>query len=127
MRNRPFLLLLKVYLILMSFLTACRIYLVIVSWSDIDTNSLLLLPETLLRGVLFDTVLINISFFLPTVLLSTFYLLKTYPKIFRISLRYYFNLSAVLVLAGGLADISYYNYYGTRLTVGVFTWIETPD
>lgn len=127
MRNKPFLLLLKIYLILMSFLTACRVYLIVVSWSDIDPNSFSLLPETIIRGMLFDTVFINISFFLPSVLLSVFYLLKTYPKFFTTGLRYYLNIASILVLAGGFTDIGYYNYYGTRLTVGVFSWIDTPD
>ena len=127
MRNKPFLLLLKIYLILMSFLTICRVYLIVVSWSDINPKSFSLLPETLIRGMLFDTVFINISFFLPSVLLTFLYLLKKYPKSFQTGLRYYLNIASVLTIAGGFTDIGYYNYYGTRLTVGVFSWIETPD
>ena len=126
MYNRPFTFLLKVYFPIVAFLTLCRVYLLAISWGDISSEAISLIPETLVRGYLFDIVLLHGAFMLPTVALTILYLFNKTPSVLLRILHIYFVLVAVIAVASAFSDISYYQYYGLRLTVGIFTWIDTP-
>jgi phosphoglycerol transferase MdoB-like AlkP superfamily enzyme len=78
-------------------------------------------------GWLFDTVMISYIILLPFLLLVVLYYVKrNVPKGFIRFLNIFLSLALSLYFIVSMVDIGYFDFYGSRLNIGVFSWMGSP-
>lgn len=97
-------------------------------YSDqIPDNSTGLLTTMFFSGLRFDSVIVNISLFLPAVLVILNYFRKSYSALFQKGLTIYLTTILIFFVASILTDVYYYEFFGSRLNRAVFSWMGSPS
>lgn len=123
---RPFHLLIAYYLVVLAFFTICRSVLILQNLSDFNPEELKLIASSYVQGFLFDTVVISYTLILPTLLCIVLYCGRWMNDFVRKSLKLYFNFAFLTLLVISISDLGYFEFYGSRLNSGIFSWMGSP-
>jgi phosphoglycerol transferase MdoB-like AlkP superfamily enzyme len=126
-KPRPLLFLLTYYGLVLAFFTLCRVVVLLQNFADFKPVEKALLPKVFRLGAIFDTVMISYVILLPFLLLTFLHFVsRTFKKGVRQFLNIYLSIALVLYFMFSMVDIGYFDFYGTRLNSGVFSWMGSP-
>ena len=104
----------------------CRTVLILQNFSEFNSTEIDLIVATFLRGFLFDSVVIAYSLIVPTIFCIVLYYCRLMNDAVRKSLKIYFNIAFLVLLVVGVSDLGYFDFYGSRLNSGIFSWMGSP-
>jgi phosphoglycerol transferase MdoB-like AlkP superfamily enzyme len=98
----------------------------------LDADSVGLVNDALWLGCRYDVMLVSYILALPFVVYCVGYWwvgkrnLLTYNKWLVRGVRWFMVVCFVIVVLAGVSDIPYYQYFNTRITKGVWNWVDSP-
>ena len=126
-KPRPLLYILAYYGLVLAFFTLCRTVLLLQNISNFKPLEKAFIPKIYWLGSIFDSVMISYVILLPFLLLTFLrFISGKYSKGVRRFLTIYLSTALVLYFMFSMVDIGYFDFYGTRLNSGVFSWMGSP-
>lgn len=103
-----------------------RLLLLVMNLNLIDQASSPFLILSFYHGLAFDARVISGVVLIPYLILMFFWLFFTVRPWLLKTISVYFVLASVLVIGFYVADLPYFDYYGSRLSIDILTWSDSP-
>jgi phosphoglycerol transferase MdoB-like AlkP superfamily enzyme len=121
-----------VYVLFLAVFNLFRYVLLKGNEGRLDADSVGLVGDALWLGCMYDVMLVSYILALPFVVYCVGYWWVgknnqlTYNKWLVRGVRWFLIVCFVIVVLAGVSDIPYYQYFNTRITKGVWNWVDSP-